>query len=54
MSNRGFEIVSCHGDNEFNIVALHEAFPGIIFEIYGRNEHVGLVERSVRTMRDRA
>ena len=53
-SNRGFNIEACHGDNEFNLHALRETFPTVAFEIYGRNEHVGKVERSVRTIRDRS
>ena len=53
-NNRGFSIEACRGDNEFNLHALRETFPTLTFEIYGRNEHVGKVERSIRTIRDRS
>ena len=50
---RGFNITDVHGDNEFDIQALHDALRPATLHIYGRDEHVGPIERAVRTVKDR-
>ena len=50
--SRGLQITSIHGDNEFNITTLKESIRPIMLHIYGRNEHVGVAERSIRTIKE--
>jgi hypothetical protein len=50
---RGFEITAVHGDNEFDIKALKTFLLPAILHIYGKDEHVGAIERSVRTIKER-
>jgi hypothetical protein len=52
-STRGFHIDNIHADNEFNIPALHDALLPTNFRIYATGEHVGAIERSVRTVKER-
>jgi len=52
-SGRGFAINVVHGDNEFNHETIMSVFPSAIIEICGANEHVPVVERSIRTIKDR-
>ena len=48
---RGITITSLHGDNEFTMV--EEALRPIHVEIAARGEHVGDIERNVRTVKER-
>ena len=50
---RGFTITDLHADNEFDIETLKENLEPINTHIYGKLEHVGTIERSVRTVKDR-
>jgi hypothetical protein len=51
---RGFNITAIHGDNEFNIEALRTSILPATLHIYGKDEHVGKIERSIRTVKERA
>jgi hypothetical protein len=42
--SRGFTITIIHGDNEFNIRDLMTSLQPALVTIYGRNEHVGVIE----------
>ena len=50
---RGFNITTIHADNEFNKHAIIEAVRPTTMQIYARNEHVGVAERSIRTLKER-
>jgi hypothetical protein len=50
---RGFDITDIHGDNEFNIASLKQHLLPTATHIYGANEHVGVIERSIRTVKER-
>ena len=50
---RGFEIEAFHGDNEFDIKALKSFLLPALINIYGKDEHVGFLERSVRLVKER-
>ena len=41
---RGFNISDVHGDNEFNMNILEDFLRPATLHIYGKNEHVGIVE----------
>jgi hypothetical protein len=51
---RGFNITTLHGDNEFNVHALRQHLLPILTQIYGKNEHVHIIERSNRVVKERA
>jgi hypothetical protein len=51
---RGFNITVIHGDNEFNINSLIQHLLPTLTQIYGKNEHVGVIERAIRVMEERA
>ena len=51
--SRSFTICDYHADNEFDKQALKDFLQPALVHIYGRNEHVGPIERSVRTVKDR-
>ena len=53
-NKRGFEITAYHGDNEFDIEALHDHVEPAELHIYATNEHVGMAERGIRTTKERA
>ena len=46
---RGFTATAIYGDDEFDIKAINEFLPLALLHIYGKNEHVALIERSTRT-----
>ena len=50
---RGFEITDIHADNEFNVDSIKEALMPTKMTIYAKNEHVPIVERSIRTIKER-
>jgi hypothetical protein len=50
---RGFDIVGVHGDNEFDIKSVKNYLLPAMLHIYGKDEHVGIIERSVRTIKER-
>ena len=52
-SQRGFNISSFHADNEFDMNDLRDALKPATLEIYGAEEHVGSIEREVRTVKER-
>jgi hypothetical protein len=52
--NRGFNVTVCHGDNEFDMDELKKAIYPTELQICGANEHLGIIERSVRTIKERA
>jgi hypothetical protein len=49
---RGFQITNFHGDNEFDLQLLRDFIRPASLHIYGRNEHVGVVEWSIRTIKE--
>ena len=51
---RGFRVSTVEGDNEFDTVDLRNVLQHRNLMIAGRNEHVGPVERSIRTIKERA
>ena len=51
-TSRGFEVSTIHGDNEFNVHELIEALRPVFLQIYARGEHVGVAERSIRTIKE--
>jgi hypothetical protein len=51
--SRGFEINAVHGDNEFDVKAIKNFLLPTMLHIYGKDEHVGTIERSVRTIKER-
>ena len=50
---RGFDISNFHGDNEFNKPDIIEAMLPTLFHAYVKDEHVGLIERSNRTTKEK-
>ena len=48
---RSFNICDVHGDNEFDKDILRDFLNPALLHIYGREEHVGPIERSVRTIK---
>ena len=52
-ADRGFKITDIHGDPEFDGDTFKNAFPEINFHIYTQGEHVGIIERSTRTIKER-
>ena len=53
-STRGFKIENIHGDNEFNKDEIKQSQLPATFHAYGKDEHVGLIERSNRTVKNKA
>ena len=51
-TTRGFTITDLHGDNEFDITTLKSELQPINTRIYGTEEHVGVIERSVQTVKE--
>ena len=47
----GFNVTIIHGDNEFNIEKLKEYLLPVLVEIYGKDEHVDIIERVIRVMK---
>ena len=52
--NRGFIITDIHGDNEFDKNKLREHIMPTNLQICAADEHVPIVERSIRTLKERA
>jgi len=52
-SSRGFRVEYIHGDNEFNREEIKRLQLPVLFHIYGKDEHVDLIERSNRTVKTR-
>ena len=50
---RSFEITDLHGDNEFDKAAFKDFLQPALLHIYSETEHVGPIERSVRTVKQR-
>ena len=50
---RGFKITDFHGDNEFDKASLKQLLEPALVHIYGREEHIGPIERSRRTIKER-
>ena len=50
---RGFSINVIKADNEFDTEDISTVFPSAIFEICAANEHVPIVERCIRTLKER-
>ena len=50
---RGFTITNLHTDNKFDIEDVKDSLQPINTHIHGRKEHVGTIERSVRSVKDR-
>ena len=51
--HRGFVVQHLHADNEFNIDGLENILKGTKIHIYAAKEHVGIIERSIRTIKER-
>mmetsp|Transcript_14843 Transcript_14843/g.21238 ORF Transcript_14843/g.21238 Transcript_14843/m.21238 type:complete len:412 (+) Transcript_14843:616-1851(+) len=52
--NRGFNITDIFGDNEFNITKLKTILSPVNLHLCGRDEHVPIIERSIRTIKERS
>ena len=52
--SRGFRVEHIHGDNEFNKDEIKHSQLPALFHIYGKDEHVGLIERSNRTVKNKS
>ena len=50
-SDRGFEVTTIHGDNEFDVKYIKEYFLPVMTHIYGKGEHVGIIERTIRVIK---
>ena len=53
-SSRGFRIENIHGDNEFNKEEIKKSQLPALFHIYGKDKHVGLIERSNQMVKNKA
>ena len=53
-TSRGFRIEHIHGDNEFNKEGIKQSQLPALFHIYGKDEHVGLIERSNRMVKNKS
>ena len=51
---RSFIITDYHGDNEFDKSSLKDFLEPALLHIYGKLEHVGTIERSTRTIKERS
>jgi len=51
---RGLEVTSVHVDNAFNTEKFQSGIEVAILVPYAANEHVGIVEREIRTLKERA
>ena len=51
-NGRDFRISTYHVDNEFDKAEIKKLAPAIM-NIYWRHEHVGGIERSIRTIKER-
>ena len=49
---RGFEITDINGDKEFNIQSLRYFLQPINIHIYARDEHVGFIENTIKTIKE--
>ena len=52
--SRGFKIDNIHGDNEFNADKIKSSQLLKLFHACGRDDHVGIIERSNRTIKNKA
>jgi hypothetical protein len=50
---RGFNVTGIHADNEFNVQSIIESQQPTLMHIYGKDEHVGVIERSNRTVKEK-
>ena len=49
---RGFILIDIYGDNEFNIDEYKNIFLPARIYVVGSNEHVSIIKRSVRTIKE--
>ena len=52
--SRGFRILFFHGDNEFNINLLKQKMLPSNMKICAKDEHIHIIERSIRTENERS
>ena len=50
---RELMVITVHGDNQFDGEELADALRPANMEIYAANEHVGIIERGIRTVKER-
>ena len=50
--DRGFKLDTIHSDNEFYIEKVKEEFTDINFDFRARDEHDGIIERSIKTVKE--
>ena len=48
---RGSEITDIHGENEFNIQSLRYLLQPINLHIYSKEEHVGFIDNTIKTIK---
>ena len=53
LEDRSFVVSDAHADNEFDIKALKEEMKPTLLHICAKNEHVGTIERGIRTIKER-
>lgn len=53
MSSHGFRVTMIHVDPEKALAALEHAFPDIVVDVTGAKRHVRIIERAIRTVKER-
>ena len=53
LRSRNFQITVVHGDNEFNVDSIKDACVPSNFHISSKNEHIPVIERSIRIVKER-
>ena len=51
---KGLNITAIHGDNKFNMNVFKTSALPAILHVYRKNEHIGVIEKSIRTVKERA
>ena len=49
---RCFNITDYHGENKFDIKTFKTSPPPALLEIYEKNEHIGIIEQSICTIKE--
>ena len=51
--DRGFKVAAVHADNAFDNEQMRTAIGSRVLHIYAREEHVGVIERQIRSLKER-
>ena len=52
-TSRGFNVTDYHANNEFDKEVLKQFMAPSLVHIYDREEYVGIIERSTRTVKEK-